>query len=53
MSSPASVKLALTMLMEGADGDTKFEISSALRLPEDELRRREITERVLASLKVR
>lgn len=52
VSSPASVKAVLTMLVEGAGGDTKTEIISALRLPEDESRRKEVTQRVLMSLKV-
>ncbi|XP_076177429.1 uncharacterized protein LOC143151855 [Ptiloglossa arizonensis] len=51
VSSPASVKAVLTMLVEGAGGDTKTEIISALRLPEDESRRKEVTQRVLMSLK--
>ncbi|KOC68055.1 Serine proteinase inhibitor A3K, partial [Habropoda laboriosa] len=51
VSSPASVKAALTMLMEGANGNTKSELVSALRLPENESRRREIMKNILASLK--
>ncbi|CAK9799548.1 Serine protease inhibitor 2 [Anthophora plagiata] len=51
VASPASIKAALTMLMDGANGDTKSELVSTLRLPENESRRRQIMERVLASLK--
>ena len=51
VSSPASVGTALAMLIEGAGGDTRREIISALRLPEDGARIREIMERTLTSLK--
>ena len=51
VSSPASVGAALAMLTEGAGGDTRREIISALRLPEDRTRIREISERTLTSLK--
>ncbi|XP_043265497.1 uncharacterized protein LOC122405073 isoform X2 [Colletes gigas] len=51
VSSPASIKTALTMLSDGASEETKREIISVLRLPENESRRREITTLVLKSLK--
>ncbi|XP_033314153.1 uncharacterized protein LOC117213042 [Bombus bifarius] len=51
VSSPASVKTILTMLMEGANGNTKSEIISVLRLPpEGKSRRGELAQRILASL---
>ncbi|XP_029038073.2 uncharacterized protein LOC114873665 [Osmia bicornis bicornis] len=51
VSSPASVKAILTMLMEGANGKTRQEILSELRLPNEESRIREITQRTYVSLK--
>ncbi|CAL7946686.1 unnamed protein product [Xylocopa violacea] len=51
VSSPVSVKIALTMLMEAANGKAKSEIVSVLRLPENESRREELTQRTLVSLK--
>ncbi|XP_076750870.1 uncharacterized protein LOC143423419 [Xylocopa sonorina] len=51
VSSAASVKIALTMLMEAANGHTKSEIVSVLRLPENESRRDELIQRTLISLK--
>ncbi|XP_054005650.1 uncharacterized protein LOC128890802 isoform X1 [Hylaeus anthracinus] len=51
VSSPASLKMALTMLAEGASGDTETEIVSSLRLPEKASDTREITQRVLKALK--
>lgn len=41
------------MLMEGANGNTKSEIISVLRLPEGKSRRGELAQRILASLNVR
>ncbi|XP_017889133.1 uncharacterized protein LOC108630369 [Ceratina calcarata] len=49
--SPASVKMALTMLMEGANGNSKSELISVLRLPEEESRRTELIQNTLRSLK--
>ncbi|XP_031847109.2 uncharacterized protein LOC116433298 [Nomia melanderi] len=51
VSSPASIKAALTMLTEGSDGDTRSEIVSTLRLPDSESSIRKNTQRVLLSLK--
>ncbi|KZC12911.1 Serpin I2, partial [Dufourea novaeangliae] len=51
ISSPASVKAALTLLAEAANGDTKTELMSVLRLPDHESRVREVTQRALTSLK--
>ncbi|XP_076668244.1 uncharacterized protein LOC143368914 [Andrena cerasifolii] len=51
VSSPASVGAALAMLSEGAGGDTRRELISVLRLPEDGTRIREIMEHTLTSLK--
>lgn len=39
--------------MEGANGKTRQEILSELRLPKEETRIREITQRTYASLKVK
>ena len=50
VSSPASVKMILTMLMEGANGNTKSEIISVLRLPKGKSRRGELAQRILSSL---
>lgn len=49
--SPASIKVALTMLTEPSGGETKAEIVSALRLPDSESQIRKKTQRTLASLK--
>nr|XP_033341228.1 uncharacterized protein LOC117229129 isoform X1 [Megalopta genalis] len=51
ISSPASVKSALTMLTEASVGETKAEIVSALRLPDNESRIRQSTLETLISLK--
>ncbi|XP_076659072.1 uncharacterized protein LOC143362614 [Halictus rubicundus] len=51
ISSPASIKAALTMLAEASGGETKAEIVSTLRLPDNESLIRKNTQRTLASLK--
>lgn len=51
ISSPASIKSALTMLTEASVGETKAEIVSALRLPDNESRIRQSTHETLISLK--
>lgn len=50
--SPASAKLALTTLAEGAKGQTRQEIQAALRLPENLQDIRTIAQRTFAALKV-
>ncbi|XP_011685298.1 PREDICTED: heparin cofactor 2-like isoform X2 [Wasmannia auropunctata] len=49
--SPASVKIALTSLVEGTGGQTRHELLAALRLPPDEYIIRRIARRALTSLK--
>ncbi|XP_078048836.1 uncharacterized protein LOC144476110 isoform X2 [Augochlora pura] len=51
ISSPVSIKSALTMLTEASGGETKAEIVSALRLPDNESRIRQSTLETLISLK--
>lgn len=50
--SPASVKLTLMTLAEGAKGQTRQEIQAALRLPENLQEIRTIAQHTFAALKV-
>jgi len=50
--SPASVKLSLAMLMEGAGGNSAKEVKEALRLPDDEKAIRQQFNNLLRSLQV-
>ncbi|KAK1136414.1 hypothetical protein K0M31_000972 [Melipona bicolor] len=50
IAAPASVQVLLTMLVEGANGNTRSEIISVLRLPEDQSHRERLMKCILASL---
>jgi serine protease inhibitor len=50
--SPASVKAALGMIVEGAGGKSAKELQEALRLPDDEKALREQFKNLLNSLQV-
>ncbi|KAK9294348.1 hypothetical protein QLX08_011018 [Tetragonisca angustula] len=50
IAAPASIQVLLTMLMEGANGNTRSEIISVLRLPEDQSYRERLMQCILASL---
>lgn len=49
--SPASIKILLALLLEGASGQTEKEFIDALRLPEDKVQALGVLQRQLASLK--
>jgi serine protease inhibitor len=51
--SPASVKAALGMILEGAGGISAKELKEALRLPDDEKAIREQFKNLLSSLQVK
>jgi serine protease inhibitor len=51
--SPASVKAALGMILEGAGGKSAKELQEALRLPDDENVTREQFKNLLSSLQVK
>ena len=50
--SPASIKLLLGILLEGADGNTAKEIRMALRLPNGKIESRKEFETWMSALKV-
>jgi serine protease inhibitor len=50
--SPASVKAALAMILEGAGGKSAKQVKEALRLPDDEKAIREHFSNFLSSLQV-
>ncbi|KAF3424848.1 hypothetical protein E2986_00965 [Frieseomelitta varia] len=50
IAAPASIQVLLTMLMEGANGNTRSEIISVLRLPEDQSYRERLMQYILTSL---